>query len=119
MIENNVVKNFIDEICCIFPEVKALMDNHEECMTTSKMEAFSQATCEAFAKGNVELAKKYLSYIDNKLVDSHPIEFEYIDVYYVEHLFWKSGESTKKIGWPLVPPKLQKLYVKFHGKSAV
>lgn len=119
MVDNNVVKNFIDEICNVFPEVKPLIDNHEDFMITSKMEAFSQATCDAFANGNIELAKKYLSYIDAKLVDSHPIEFEYIDVYYVEHLFWNSSELTKEIGWPLVPPKLQDLYVKFHGKSAV
>jgi len=114
-----VIKSFIDEICHVFPEVKPLMDIHEDFMVTSKMEAFSKATCDAFANDNIELAKKYLRYIDTKLVDSHPIEFEYIDVYYVEHLFWKSSELTKKIGWPLVPQELQELYVKFHGKSAI
>ena len=65
------------------------------------------------------LRKSYLSYVNNKLIDAHPIEFEYIDVYYVEHLFWKANDDTKAIGWPLVPPKLQKLYVDFHGSTAI
>ena len=47
------------------------------------------------------------------------MEFEFIDVDYVEHLFWKASKSTKEIGWPLVPPKLQELYVKFHGTTAI
>jgi hypothetical protein len=119
MNDDDVVQNFFNEICCIFPEIKPLMDEQDECMTTSKMEAFADATCAAFANGNIELAKKYLSYVDKKLIDSHPKEFEFIDVYYVEHLFWKASKSTKEIGWPLVPPKLQELYVKFHGTTAI
>jgi hypothetical protein len=57
--------------------------------------------------------------IDKKLVDAHPKEFEYINVYYVEHLFWKANTSTKAIGWALIPPKLQKIYVAFYGREAL
>lgn len=119
MNDDDVVQNLFNEICCTFPEIKPLMDNQDECMTTSKMEAFADATCAAFANGNIELAKKYLSFMDKKLIDSHPKEFEFIDVYYVEHLFLKASKSTKELGWPLVPPKLQELYVKFHGTTAI
>jgi len=117
--DDDIVECFLNEICYTFPEIKPLMDNIDVCMTTSKMEVFAEATCLAFSNGNIELAIKYLSYMDKKLIDSHPKEFEFIDVYYVEHLFWNVSQLTKEIGWPLVPPKLQKLYVKFHGKTAI
>lgn len=119
MNDDDVVKNFLDEICCIFPEIKPFMDNQDECMATSKMEAFADATCVAFACGNIELAQTYLSYMDKKLINPHPKEFEFIDVYYVEHLFWNASQLTREIGWPLVPSKLQELYVKFHGCTAI
>jgi hypothetical protein len=119
MNDDEVLQCFFDEICSVFPEIKPLMDMQNEFMITAKMEVFADATCIAFADGNISLAKNYLSYINNKLIDAHPIEFEYIDVYYVEHLFWKANDDTKAIGWPLVPPKLQKLYVDFHGSTAI
>lgn len=58
-------------------------------------------------------------YINEKLPNAHPKEFEFIDVYYVEHLFWQASQKTKEMGWPLVPTKLQSLYVAFHGKPAL
>ena len=39
---------------------------------------------------------------------------EYIDSYYVEHLFWNATPIGIEIGWPLVPDKLKKLYLDFH-----
>ena len=57
MNNDDVVQNFFNEICYTFPEIKPLMDEQDECMTTSKMEAFADATCAAFANGNIELAK--------------------------------------------------------------
>ena len=116
---DKIVQRLLEEICATFPEIAPVMDNHHKCMMTSKMEAFADATCTAFVQGNIALAKKYLGYIDNKLVDAHPKVFEYIDVYYVEHLFWQAKPATKVIGWPLIPDKLQKLYVNFHGKAAL
>ncbi|MGB2742557.1 MAG: hypothetical protein WBC60_18585 [Cognaticolwellia sp.] len=116
---DKIAQHLLDEICTIFPEMIPVMDNHERYMMTSKMEAFADATCKALAQGHIALAEKYLAYIDNKLIDAHSTVFEYIDVYYVEHLFWEATPSTKAIGWPLIPDKLQKLYVNFHGKAAL
>jgi len=119
MNDDDVVQSFLNEICCTFPEIKPLMDEQEECMTTSKMEAFADATCIAFANDNIELAQKYLSYMELKLVDAQPKAYEFIDVYYVERLFWQSNSATKAIGWPLIPQKLKALYENFHGTKAI
>jgi hypothetical protein len=119
MNDDEVIERFLDEICNFFPEIKTLIESHDECMTTSMMEEFSNATTIAFSEGNIELAKSYLSYINNKLVAAHPKELEFIDVYYVENLFWNANLATKRVGWPLVPAKLQKLYFEFHGKPAL
>lgn len=119
MSDEEVVEKFLHEICELFPEVKERMDSHDEYMTTFKMEEFANATTLAFASDQIEVAKKYLSYMNHKLANAHPKEFEFIDVYYVENLFWNAAPETKQKGWPLVPPKLQELYVKFHGKPAL
>ena len=117
--EEQIINNFLNEICSLFPEVKPRMDSHDDFMTTSKMEEFANATTQAFSSGNTELAKSYLDYINKKLTNAHPKEFEFIDVYYVENLFWQASQQTKELGWPLVPAKLQSLYVAFHGKPAL
>ncbi|MFP8845523.1 hypothetical protein ACLILW_17785 [Shewanella baltica] len=117
--EDQIIDNFLNEICFLFPEVKRKMDSHDVFVTTSKMEEFANATTQAFSSGNIALAQSYLDYINEKLPNAHPKEFEFIDVYYVEHLFWQASQKTKEMGWPLVPTKLQSLYVAFHGKPAV
>ena len=114
-----VIEAFLNEICALFPEVKLRMDLHENDMTTYKMEAFATATTLAIAAGQIDLAKTYLDYIDRKLEHASAKEFEYIDVYYVEHLFWNATAVTRQVGWPLLPTKLKQLYVQFHGKSAL
>ena len=113
-----MIDGFLNEIVTIFPEVKVRMDMHEYNVPTFKMEEFANATTFAMASGQVELAKKYMDYIDSKLACATHKEFEFIDVYYVEHLFWNATDKTKEIGWPLVPSRLQDLYIKFHGKAA-
>ncbi|MCL1089139.1 hypothetical protein L2744_05855 [Shewanella profunda] len=119
MNDSDVIEVFLDEICALFPEVKVRMDLHEDDMTTFKMEAFANATTLAISSGQIELAKTYMDYMDRKLINANPKEFEFIDVYYVEHLFWNATDVARHVGWPLVPSKLKELYVKFHGKSAL
>jgi hypothetical protein len=117
--DNEVIGGFLDEICALFPEVKVRMDLHEDDMTTYKMEEFATATTLAIASGQIELAKSYMDYMDRKLANANLKEFEFIDVYYVEHLFWNATDVTRQVGWPLVPAKLKQLYVQFYGKSAL
>ena len=70
-----------------------------------------------FALGYVEQAQRYLSFIAEKLVNAEAKVIEYIDVYYVETLFWGASSHTIAVGWPLMPGNLQKLYINFHGKA--
>ena len=42
-----------------------------------------------------------------KLVNAEAKVIEYIDVYYVETLFWGASSHTIGVGWPLVPGNLQ------------
>lgn len=119
MNDNAVIEVFLDEICALFPEVKVRMDLHEGDMTTFKMEEFAAATTLAIASGQIDLVKTYMEYMDRKLTNASPKEFEFIDVYYVEHLSWNATEVTRQAGWQLVPAKLKQLYVKFYGKSTL
>ena len=93
------------------------MEGHDEITTTSRMEEFANATTEAFAKGEIERAEAYLSFMSKRAEECTPIEFEYIDVYYVENLFWPHGTSAARVGWRHVPDNLKKLFVDFHGRS--
>ena len=95
------------------------MEVHEDFMTTSRMEAFANATTEAFEKGDIRRAMEYLSFMSKRLNKDNSKEYEFIDVYYVEALFFPRGGSAAKIGWRFVPANLKALYVGFHGKAPV
>jgi len=114
---DDVVYNLLNEISVQFPEVKALMSIYDEDETTFKMEAFSKATTHAVTLGNIKQAQRYLNYMAEKLLNADAKVIEYIDVYYVETLFWGASSHTIAVGWPLVPTNLQTLYVNFHGKA--
>jgi hypothetical protein len=45
--------------------------------------------------------------MSEKLDTATKAEFEYIDVYYTEHLFWKGTKEGIERGWPLVPDNLK------------
>ncbi|WP_162986033.1 DUF7674 family protein [Pseudoalteromonas agarivorans] len=94
-----------------------MLSIYDEGETTYKMETFSKATTHAFALGYVEQAQRYLSFMAEKLVNTEAKVIEYIDVYYVETLFWGASSHTIAVGWPLMPGSLQKLYINFHGKA--
>ena len=68
-------------------------------------------------ENNLTEAQKHLSFMSEKLDTATPVELEYIDRYYVEHLFWKATPDGIKSGWPLVPSNLKKMYISFHGKE--
>lgn len=44
------------------------------------------------------------------------VEFEYIDVYYIEYLFWKGIKEGIECGWFFVLDNFKKLYLDFYGK---
>jgi hypothetical protein len=92
------------------------MDKHDDYMTTSKMEAFGEATTLAFSRnGDPKKGAAYLNFISERLRIATPEESKYIDTNYTEVLFFGATEKAIDIGWPLVPQNLKDLYIKFHG----
>lgn len=111
------IDRFLAEIWTTFPEVRARMESHDEVMTTSRMEEFAKATTEAFANGDIESARAYLSFMSKRAEEGTPVEHEFIDAYYVENLFWPHGTTAARLGWRHVPDNLKKLFVDFHSRS--
>jgi hypothetical protein len=111
-----VVVAFLNDICEAFPEMRPLMNRHEQLMTTSKMEEFANETTRAFGVGDTDRAISYLTFMSHQLNPEHKVEYEYIDVYYVENLFWPHGSEAARAGWSHMPENLRELFIKFHGK---
>ena len=111
------IRQFLKEISTKFPDVVPLMEKHEKWALTFLMEEFANLTTILFNQGNLEEALEQLQYMSEKLDTATKAEFEYIDVYYAEHLFWKGTKEGIERGWPLVPGNLKKLYLGFHGKA--
>ncbi|AXR00621.1 hypothetical protein D0N37_21840 [Pseudoalteromonas piscicida] len=91
------------------------MAEHEKWATSFCMEAFANLTTYAFNNGELEVAAAYLDYINNKLTNASPPLRNFIDAYYVEHLFWRATQRGIDLGWPLLPTNLKALYLDFHG----
>ena len=111
-----IVERFLGDICAAFPEMRSRMERHEDFMSTARMQEFAEATTEAFGAGDTRRALDYLGFMSARLSEDNSKEFEYIDVYYVENLFWPRGTEAARVGWPLVPENLKSLYLNFHGR---
>lgn len=112
---DKTISAFLEDICVAFPEMRPLMNQHEDYMLTSKMEEFSNATTRAFEEGNREKGLAYLIFMSKRLEKAIPKKSEYINVYYVEGLFCGASRRAISDGWPLVPENLEKRFLEFHG----
>jgi protoheme ferro-lyase len=92
------------------------MERLEPYMTVEFMEAFAGYTTQELGLDDPSKAVAHLNYMSNKLRTATPLEYEFIDVYYVECLFWQASSRAIKQGWKLVPENLKSLYLAFHGK---
>ncbi len=109
------IRRFLKDICKHFPEATPLMEQHEKWAYSYRLEAFSELIKHAFNSGDIDKTVSYLNYMSNKFESASNIEAVYIDVYYVEHLFFSCTAEAIDFGWPLVPKNLQQLYINFHG----
>jgi len=110
---DKAVSNLLEDICVAFPEVRPLMDKHEDFMTTARMESFADATTLAFSRdGDPKKAAAYLNFMSQRLKNASPPEIELIDVSYAEPLFHGASAKAIAIGWPLVPQNIKDLYLK-------
>lgn len=109
------IRRLLKDICKHFPETVSLMERHEKWAYTFRFEAFSELTNQALNSGESDKAIAYLNYMSSKLESASSVEAEYIDVYYVEHLFFSCTPKAIELGWPLVPKNLKLLYINFHG----
>ena len=81
-----------------FPNVTALMAKHEPTAYTFQMEEFANLTTCAFNNGDIEEAREHLLFMSEKFNTANRVEREYIDTYYVEHLFWQATDSAIRTG---------------------
>lgn len=107
---------FLDEICRTFPEVAPHMERHEIWMRAARMEAFAGATTRAFSRGDTERGRQHLAFMAAKLDTANAQIYEYIDVYYVENLFWDAPQAAVEVGWRCLPENLKDLYLAFHKR---
>jgi hypothetical protein len=114
---NQSVAALLGDVCTAFPEIRPLMDEHEDFAATDRMEAFAKATTLAFSHvGDPQKAQAYLAFVSARLRTGTAEERKFLDAYYAEVLFWQAGADVIKSGWPLVPQNLKDLYLAFHGK---
>ena len=102
------IRRFLKESRTKFPDVVPLMEKHESWALTFLMGEFANLTTILLNQGDLEEALEQLHYMSEKLDTATEAEFEYIDVYYTEHLFWKGTKEGIERGWPLVPDNLKK-----------
>jgi hypothetical protein len=83
--------------------------------TTEMMEEFARETQRAVSRGDPELAKRHLTFLSDRLRNADEIEYEYIDVYYVEGILYGVEDGTRQEIWSLMPVNLRDLYVAMWG----
>jgi hypothetical protein len=114
--ETDSTENLLEDICKTFPEVRPLIEKLEPYMTTERMETFAACTTKELGTPDPARGAAYLTYMSEKLRIATAERRKFIDVYYVEPLFWQASPLAIKQGWKLVPENLKSRYLAFHGK---
>lgn len=116
MRKKHIIARFISDICTAFPEVRPRINAIPQSMPVARVEEFARETTRAFETGDLARGRAYLAFMAQRLNKANPVEYEYIDVYYVENLFWPHGSEAARLGWPWVPENLKALFLEFHRK---
>lgn len=80
-------------------------------------ECFADVTNTMMRRYNENDVKNHFSFFLFHFESGTNIIKECVDVSYVENLFWELDKKTCKHFWPLLPKKMQVLYLKFHGRK--
>ncbi|MFZ6770121.1 DUF7674 family protein [Undibacterium sp. Di26W] len=83
---------------------------------TEMVGEFARVTTEAMRHGDKEVAQSHLLFMSELLKTADEKTREYIDVYYVEELFFGLTPQQKKKAWPWLPANLKQLYAAMWGE---
>ena len=86
--------------------------------TTEMVGEFARLTTQAMRDDNRQVAQSHLSLMSELLRTADEETREFIDVYYVEELFYGLTTKQKKHAWPWLPANLKQLYVAMWGDIA-
>ncbi|MDP1978592.1 hypothetical protein [Undibacterium sp.] len=104
-----------------FPDVAIPMLRHARkhrsiaLCTTEMVGEFARLTTQAVRDGNQPVVQSHLKFMSGLLRVADEKTREYIDVYYVEVLFFGLTHKQKKTAWPWMPANLKQLYVAMWG----
>ena len=93
-----------------FPEIKSIVNQIDQNLTTTRLEKFAALTDEAIQQNDLQRAQNYLNFIENALVHASPQLRQFIDTYYAEVILFYVDDSKKQQAWLLIPPKIRQLH---------
>ncbi|PXX44920.1 hypothetical protein DFR42_102132 [Undibacterium pigrum] len=116
------VKKLLLNIMKTFPDVAIhmlrLARTHRSIAlcTTEMVGEFARLTTQAMRDGNQAVVQSHLKFMSGLLRVADEKTREYIDVYYVEELFFGLTLKQKKTAWSWLPANLKQLYVAMWGE---
>jgi len=93
-----------------FPEIKSIVNQIDQNLTTTRLEKFAALTDEAIQQNDLQRAQNYLNFIENALVHASPQLRQFIDTYYAEVILFYVDDSKKQQAWLLIPHKIRQLH---------
>jgi hypothetical protein len=116
---DSAMKRLLSDIRTRFPECGPIFDAIPQELDCDRIEAVAALTtrCLGERHRDTDKARAYLDYMSEKFRASDAETGKLIDTYFVECLFYHAPDSTIKLGWPLVPENLKRLYITFHGHA--
>ena len=120
MDKESKIKNFLSDIANELPDVYSSMENcldeFDGFAPTKMLNQFCEESNKAMRNKDKVTLLSHLNYISRKLFVANEVEFELIDVYYVESLMWNVNSTESKWAWSYFPENIKELYIKMWGK---
>jgi len=117
-----IITDFLSDIALELPDVYSAMDNcldEFDGFSPSKMfDQFCEESNKAMRNKDKSTLLSHLNYMSQKLTQANEVEFELIDVYYVESLMWNVNSAESKWAWSYFPENIKELYIKMWGNPS-